>query len=137
MFRRKFICELTIRNAAANESKDHNEVGQSKSPTSVTNLDSCTSMIAVVTNYQIISDTDKTVEIITFTLDYKSTFQVAMMDNVTKCDDNQTGESCILKVRDALSVPTMGSNFVSPHVMKEAGINVRTTRISSSRRSLR
>ena len=61
------------------------------------------------------SDAGITEEDINFTPEHESTYQVSMVDAVTRYDDMYTGKSYILKVRHALSVPTMDHN-VSRHM---------------------
>ena len=49
-----------------------------------------------------------------------------MMDDVARYDDKNTGDICVLKVREVLSVPAMDINCVPPHVMREVGVNMKT-----------
>ena len=51
------------------------------------------------------------------------------MDHVARYDYGNTGESFMLKVRYALSVPDMDRNFIALYVMREAEINVRTSKL--------
>ena len=79
------------------------------------------------------SDADRTSEVIPFTSDYESTYQVPLANFIDMCNDKYAEERCMLKVDRLLSVPIMDRNFIPPCVMKEAG-SMRGIYQSSSRR---
>ena len=81
--------------------------------TSRIELNSCVNVVAVVRNYQIMSNAVRIVDFSPFTPACDSTCQVPIMDDISRCDDNHTGESYAHKGRDVLSVPAMCRNF--PH----------------------
>ena len=74
------------------------------------------------------SDTSREAEVSPFTSDYKSTWQDRVMNILVTHDDKYTRESCMFKVRDVPSAPTMSRNCVPLHAIREAGTNVRTAR---------
>ena len=68
-----------------------------------------------------------TAEVSPFGPDYESMHYVHAVDTSIIHDDEDTVKSCMLIVRDALSVSSMDHNLIPPCVMKEVGVNVRTS----------
>ena len=74
-------------------------------------------------NVQIRSDAGRIAEVSSFAPNCESTRQVLV---AIRCDDERTGETCMLIVRDALSVPAMDYNLIPSFIMRKVGVNVRT-----------
>ena len=92
-----------------------------------TELDSHANIVVVGRNTTIINDTGRTVEVSPFTPDYSSLQNVPVVDAAIGYDCEYTGESYLLVVMNAISVPSMDHNLIPPFIMREAGIDVRTT----------
>ena len=87
-----------------------NIVGRSKLLEFRTDLHPCTNVVILGRNDQIMSDAGRSVEVSPFTPDYESTNQVSMMDAVSRYDNKRTLERFTIKVRDAISAPTVDHN---------------------------
>ena len=89
-----------------------------------TELDSHANMPVVGRNAYILSETGKMVDVSPFTPDYQS-MAVQVVDAAIQYDDPYDGQSYILVIRNALSVPSMHNNLMPPFVLREAGIQVK------------
>ena len=83
-------------------------------------------MAVVGRNSQIISATNRTLEVRPFSSDHDSTYQVPIVYAAIRYKDEFTRENCMLIARDAFSTPAMDHKLFPQFAMREAGINVRT-----------
>ena len=112
------ICTACI--ATVNEEDECMTNGYNKID-SRTELDSHANMPVVGRNALIIADTGNKVEVNPYTPAYEA-MTVPLVDAALQYDCPYTGQSYILIVRNALSVPSMSNNLLPPFVLREAGI---------------
>ena len=91
-----------------------------------TELDYHANMVVVESNATIINNTGRTVEVSPFTPDYSSLQNVPVVNAAIGYNCEYTGESYLLVVMNAISVPSIDHNLIPPFIMKEAGIDVKT-----------
>ena len=92
-----------------------------------TELDSHANMVVVGRNTAIINDTGRTAEVSPFTPDCSSLQNVPVVNAAIGYDCEHAGESYLLVVMNAISVPSMDHNLIPPFIMREAGIDVKST----------
>ena len=90
-----------------------------------TDLDSHANMAVVGKNVAITNDTGRRAEVSPFTPDYESLSKVPIVDAAIKHDYPCSGETYLLIVRNALSVPAMDHNLIPPLIMREVGVDVK------------
>ena len=90
-----------------------------------TDLDSHANMVVVGRNVAIINDTGRRAEVSPFTPDYDSLHSVPIADAAIRYDCPFSGDTFLLIVRNALSVPAMDHNLIPPFIVREAGIDIR------------
>ena len=90
-----------------------------------TDLDSHANMVVVGKHAAIINDTGRRAEVSPFTPDYESLSKVPIVDAAIRYDCPYSGETYLLIVRNALSVPSMDHNLIPPFIIKEAGVDIK------------
>ena len=89
--------------------------------TSATELDSHANMVVAGKDFLVIQDTGLTANVNPFSDELQSMNKVPIVDGVTAYDCPYTHETILCVVRNALHVPTVDHNLVSPFIMREAG----------------
>ena len=89
-----------------------------------TDLDSHANMVVVGKHVAIVNDTGRRAEVSPFTPDYEALSKVPIVDAAIRYDCPYSGETYLLIVRNALSVPAMDHNLIPPFIMREAGVDV-------------
>ena len=102
------------------------DVASNEDTESRTELDSHATMPVVRRNAFIIANTGRIAHVNPFTPDYNS-MQVPIVDAALQYDCPYDGKIYVLIVRNALHVPNMTNNLISPFVMREAGVVVNDT----------
>ena len=97
---------------------DHDDMEQGRSE-----LDTHANMIVVGCLAYIIADVGKEVDVSAFSPDLKP-IRVPLVDAAIHYEDEKTGKSYILVVRNAIWVKSMTTNLIPPFIMREAGITV-------------
>ena len=92
-----------------------------------TDLDSHANMVVVGRNVAIINDTGRRAEVSPFTPDYDSLHSVPIADAAIRYDCPFSGDTFLLIVRNALSVPAMDHNLIPSFIIREAGVDIRCT----------
>ena len=85
-----------------------------------TDLDFHANMVVVGKHVAIINDTVRRAEVSPFTPDYESLSKVPIVDAAIRYDCPYSGETYLLIVRNALSVPSMNHSLIPPFIMREA-----------------
>ena len=89
-----------------------------------TELDSHADSAVVGKNSYILRRTGKLARVQGFTSELGKPLSVPFVDAIIAYDDNLTGETMLLKIRNALYVESLESNLIPPFVMRLAGIEV-------------
>ena len=88
-----------------------------------TDLHSYANMVVVGKHAAMTNDASRKVS--PFTPDYESLSKVPIVDAAIRHDCPHSGETYLLIVRNALSVPAMDHNLIPPFIMGEAGVDVK------------
>eukprot|EP00957_Ditylum_brightwellii_P122994 9377905-Ditylum_brightwellii.AAC.1 len=105
----------------ADDEMRYDDDGEPRDEQSRTELDSRVNTPVVGRHAYVISDTGRAADVSPFTPDYNS-MKIKIVDAVIKYDCPYNGMSRILVVRNALHVPSMQNNLISPFIMQEVGI---------------
>lgn len=84
-------------------------------------------MVVVGRNDAMINDTGRTAEVNPFTPDCSSLQNAPIVNAAIGYNCEHTGESYLLVVIKAISVPSMDHNLIPPFIMREARIDVKST----------
>ena len=87
-----------------------------------TDICSHASMVVVGKHASIINDTSRRAKVSPFTTYYDSLSKVPIVDAAIRYDFPHSGETYLLIVMNALSVPAMDHNLMPPGVIREAGL---------------
>ena len=98
------------------------ELDRDRDRLSRTDLDSHANMVVVGKHAAIINDAGRRAEVSPFTPDYEALSKAPIVDAAIRCDYPCGGETYLLIVRNALSVPAMDHNLIPPFVMREVGL---------------
>ena len=98
--------------------------GKGGGGTSRTECDSHANMCVVGKHCIIISRSGKTINVGTFSPSAGSLSAVPIVDAVIAYDCRRTGQTYLLVLRNALYVPEMEENLISPFILREAGLIV-------------
>ena len=89
-----------------------------------TELDSHADSAVVGRNSYILRRTGKVARVQGFTSELGKPLSVPFVDAIIAYDDPLTGETMLLKIRNALYVESLESNLIPPFVMRLAGVEV-------------
>ena len=89
-----------------------------------TELDSHANMCVVGRNAYIVNHSEKTVDVSPFSTEYEAMKNVPIVDAILAYDDPYTDETYLLVLFNALYIPSMDHNLVTPFIMREAGVEV-------------
>ena len=115
-----------IATASSVEEDENGNTLHAEHENSRTELDSHANMPVVGRHAYVISDTGRVADVSPFTPDYSS-MQIRVVDAAVQYDRQYTGKSYILVIRNALHVPSMKHNLLSPFVLRQVGIVVKET----------
>ena len=90
-----------------------------------TDLDYHNNVLIVGKHASIINDTSRKSEVSPFTPDYESLSKVPIVDASIRYNYLHSGETYLLIVRNALSVPDVDHNLIPPFVMRDTGVDVK------------
>ena len=106
---------------------DISTVGRSGLSISRTDIDSYANIFVVLRNEHITSEISMIAEVSPFILDYDKMLHYHVVDATIIHDNEYAGDICMLIFKDALSVLCMDHKLVLLFIMRDAGINLRTT----------
>ena len=88
-------------------------------------LDSRANMVVVGKHAEITNDIGRRANVSPFTPDCESLNKVPIFDAAIRCDCPCSGETYLLIVSNALSIPVMDYTLIPPFVMRETGVDVK------------
>ena len=116
---------LAISNVQLNYSPlVHIIANASSGETGGTELDSHADSAVVGKNAYVLRRTGKVASVQGFTSELGKPLSVPFVDAIIAHDDHLTGETMLLKIRNALYVESLESDLIPPFVMRLAGIQV-------------
>ena len=80
-------------------------------------------MVVVDKHAATINDTSRRDEVSPFTPDYESLSKVPIVEATIRCDCSYSGETCLLIVRNALSVPGMDYDLMLSFIVREVEVD--------------
>ena len=87
-----------------------------------TELDSRANMVVVGKNCYIIDLAGETIDVCSFTPEYKSLKKVPLVDALLMYTFEYTNKECLVIVRNALYVPSMDINLIPLFILRNAGV---------------
>ena len=90
-----------------------------------TNLDAYVNVVVSANTFSIINDTNRWEEASTFTLDYKSSPKVPIVDATIRCDFSLSSKTFLLMVKSTLSATSMNHNVMLQLNARETWVAIR------------
>ena len=94
--------------------------------TSRTELDSHANMPVVGRNAVVLTNTGRYADVHAYNPDYQP-MKLPIVDAAIRYDCPYTGVQCLMVIRNAIYVPALEHNLISPFILREAGIQVNDT----------